>query len=80
MEEMECIDNFSKCCPEETANGVACLSQNDLWDLKKSGPDSPVSLFKYACEGAETSISRNQNRFAIRDGLNGECHMDVLIK
>ena len=36
----------------------------------KSGPDSPVSLLKYAWEGAETSVSKNQNRFAIiRDGL-----------
>ena len=35
----------------------------------KSGPDSPVSPLKHACEGAETSITRNQNRFAIRVGL-----------
>ena len=60
---------FSKCYYEETANGVACLSQNGWWDFRKSGPDSPVSLFKHACEGAESSISRNQNRFAVRDGL-----------
>ena len=56
----------NKCYPEETANCVACLSQNEWWDFEISRPDSPVSLFRYDCEGAETSIiSRNQSRFAL---------------
>ena len=31
------------------------------WDLK-SGPDSPVSRVKHACEGVETSIKLFQTR------------------
>ena len=40
------------------------------WGLKKSGPDSPVSRVKHACEGVATSIFSFQNRFAAGDGLS----------
>ena len=46
---------------------------------RKAGPDSPVSLFKYACKGAETSISINQKRFDIREGIISVIYFPVEI-
>ena len=51
---LDCVDNFSKGCPEEVASGVGCLSRNDRWNFKKSGVDSPVSPVEHAWEGLET--------------------------
>ena len=53
LRKLGCADNFSKFHPEEMVSG--CLSRNGWWDLKKSGPDLPVSRVNHACECVETS-------------------------
>ena len=51
------------------ASGFGWLCRNGWWDLKKSGPESPVSRVNHAREGVETSIFSVLNRFFTRDGL-----------
>ena len=50
--ELECIDIFSNCYPEETANGAACLSQNK-WLV---GLDEKRARF--ACFPVQTRLRR----------------------
>ena len=56
LRKLECDNIFQNFIPKKWQSGVGCLSRNDWWDFKKSGPDSPVSRVKHACKGVEISI------------------------